>query len=84
MPLTRAWGAKGCDEAGWGETESQPEAGACVLQCPRYRIGADIESIQHIHSILVFSKLTYLIDKKPGKPWKSTLKTWKSANKTWK
>ena len=30
MPLTRAWGAEGFDEAVWGEAESKPEAGARV------------------------------------------------------
>ena len=30
MPLTRAWGAEGFDEDGWGEAESKPEAGARV------------------------------------------------------
>ena len=43
LPLTRAWGAEGCDEAGWGEAESQPEAGECVLQCPAEH------SAQHVH-----------------------------------
>ena len=32
LPLTRAWGAEGCDEAGWGEAESHPEAGARVFR----------------------------------------------------
>ena len=30
MPLTRAWGAEGFDEAVWGEAESKPKAGARV------------------------------------------------------
>ena len=32
LPLTRAWGAEGCDEAGWGEAESHPEVGARVFR----------------------------------------------------
>ena len=32
LPLTRAWGAEGCDEAGWGEAESHPEADARVFR----------------------------------------------------
>ena len=32
LPLTRAWGDEGCDEAGWGEAESHPEVGARVFR----------------------------------------------------
>ena len=32
LPLTRAWGAEGFNEAEWGEAESKPEVGARVFR----------------------------------------------------
>ena len=47
LPLTRAWGAEGCDEAGWGEAESHPEAGARVQR-------GSLPFHYNVHSIFLY------------------------------